>query len=86
MNKKELIAVIEKDTSLAKKDIEAVLNSFMVQSVKAAKKENITLVGFGTFKVVKTKARNGINPQTKKPLKIPAGKKFKFSASKTLKL
>ena len=45
----------------------------------------ITLVGFGTFKVVKRKARTGVNPQTKEKLKIPARKAVKFVAGKTLK-
>lgn len=86
MNKAELIEAIAKDTSLSKTDIDAVLKSFMAQTVKAAKKDSVTLVGFGTFKVIKTKARNGVNPSTGEKIKIKAGKKFKFSASKTLTL
>jgi DNA-binding protein HU-beta len=42
------------------------------------------LVGFGTFSVVKRKAREGRNPQTGKAIKIPAKKVVKFKAGKKL--
>jgi len=44
-----------------------------------------TLVGFGTFSVVKRAARMGRNPQTGKELKIKAKKVPKFVAGKKLK-
>ena len=44
----------------------------------------LVLVGFGTFSVVKRKAREGRNPQTGKAIKIPAKKVVKFKAGKTL--
>ncbi len=53
---------------------------------KARKKgQAVTLVGFGTFKVSKRKARVGRNPQTGREIKIPAKKVPKFSAGKALK-
>jgi DNA-binding protein HU-beta len=42
-------------------------------------------VGFGTFKVVKRKARKGRNPQTGEEIKISASKSPKFVAGKGLK-
>jgi hypothetical protein len=45
----------------------------------------VTLVGFGTFKVVKRKARTGRNPQTGAEIKISASKAPKFVAGKALK-
>jgi DNA-binding protein HU-beta len=42
-------------------------------------------VGFGTFKVVKRKARKGRNPQTGEEIKISASKAPKFVAGKGLK-
>ncbi|MBN1907189.1 MAG: HU family DNA-binding protein [Deltaproteobacteria bacterium] len=49
------------------------------------KKESVTLVGFGTFKVDKRKARTGRNPQTGEAIKIKAKKVPKFVAGKSLK-
>jgi len=45
----------------------------------------VSLVGFGSFSVAQRKARNGINPKTKKALKIPARKVPVFKAGKKLK-
>jgi DNA-binding protein HU-beta len=47
--------------------------------------EEISIPGFGKFSVVTRKARTGLNPQTKKKIKIPAKKAPKFTSSKTLK-
>jgi len=49
------------------------------------KKDTVTLVGFGTFKVNKLKARKGRNPQTGETIKIKAKKVPKFVAGKALK-
>lgn len=45
----------------------------------------ITLMGFGTFEKTWHKDRIGINPQTKKPLKIPAHFAVNFKAGKAFK-
>lgn len=45
-------------------------------------KEDVTLRGFGSFKVKATKARVGHNPATGETLQIPAGEKISFKASK----
>jgi nucleoid DNA-binding protein len=53
---------------------------------KALKKgDDVTLVGFGTFKVAKRKARTGRNPQTGAEIKIKATKVPKFVPGKALK-
>jgi nucleoid DNA-binding protein len=53
---------------------------------KALKKgDAVTLVGFGTFRVSKRKARKGRNPQTGAVLKIAAKKVPVFKAGKDLK-
>jgi DNA-binding protein HU-beta len=50
------------------------------------KGEKVTLIGFGTFSVVKRKARTAKNPRTGKAVKVPAKKVAKFKAgSKLLK-
>jgi DNA-binding protein HU-beta len=54
--------------------------------MKGLKKgDKLTLTGFGTFSVVKRKARTGRNPQTGKEIKIPARKVAKFKAGNLLK-
>ncbi|MDR2778155.1 MAG: HU family DNA-binding protein, partial [Rickettsiales bacterium] len=49
------------------------------------KGDKVTLIGFGTFSVVDTKAKTGRNPQTGKEIRIPASKKIRFSVGKNLK-
>jgi nucleoid DNA-binding protein len=45
----------------------------------------VTYVGFGTFKVVKRKARTGRNPQTGAEIQINASNAPKFVPGKALK-
>ena len=86
MNKTELIAEICDQTELSKKDVEAVLNSFMdVVTKELSKGEKIQLVGFGTFEVSERAARTGRNPSTRETIEIPAAKVPKFKAGKALK-
>lgn len=47
--------------------------------------EEIQITGFGKFYVREQKAREGINPQTKEKMQIPASKVPAFSAGKGLK-
>ena len=86
MNKTELIEAIAKDTGLTKKDaakaIDAITGS-VTQALK--KKDNVQLVGFGTFETAKRAAREGKNPQTGAAIKIPASTVPKFKAGKALK-
>ena len=86
MNKSDLIAAMSEKSGLSKKDAGAALDAF-VASVEDALKANgkVSLVGFGTFEVRERAARTGINPQTKKPVKIAASKAPAFKAGKLLK-
>jgi nucleoid DNA-binding protein len=45
----------------------------------------LALPGLGKFQVRKTKARMGINPKTREPIKISAKKKVAFTPNKALK-
>lgn len=85
INKKELVDAVAKDAGLSKASAEEALNSFMKNVVKGAKKDSVQLVGFGTFKFSKRKARTGVNPATGAKIKIPAKKVFTFKASKNPK-
>jgi DNA-binding protein HU-beta len=86
MHKTDLIKEIANQAGLSQKDAAASLEAFLKATGKALKKgDTVTLIGFGTFKVVKTAARKGRNPQTGKEISIKASKRVKFTAGKALK-
>ena len=86
MNKTELVAAMAEKSELTKKDAEKALSAFLETVEDALKKgDKVQLVGFGTFEVKNRAARTGINPQTKKPVKIKASKAPSFKAGKALK-
>ena len=70
-------------TGVAANRAAADLLSAIVKEMK--KSGGFTLPSFGTFRVVKTKARKGLNPRTGEPIKVKAGKTVRFKASPTLK-
>ncbi len=85
MNKGDLINEVAKSVSTKKEAQEAVdcVFSSITKAMKAG--DPVTLVGFGTFKVVERKARKGRNPQTGEEIDIKASKAPKFTAGKALK-
>ena len=86
MSKAELVERLAKDAKISKKAAETALRSFVGCVRDSLKKgKQVTLVGFGTFKVGKRAARNGRNPQTGATIKIKASKVVKFRAGKALK-
>jgi DNA-binding protein HU-beta len=85
LNKGDLVAKIAKDAGIPKRQAEVVINSLIGVIKSSMKKQKVTLVGFGTFSVVKRKARKGRNPQTGAPIKIAARKVPKFTPGKELK-
>ncbi len=85
MTKAELIGVIAKAVGITKDKAGKSLEAYETAVAKELKKSGkLVLVGFGTFSVVKRKAREGRNPQTGKAIKIPAKKVVKFKAGKDL--
>lgn len=85
MNKGELIAEVAKVLNSKKEAQAAVDQVFSAITEALTKKDNVTLVGFGTFKVSERKARKGRNPQTGKEIDIPARNVPKFVPGKNLK-
>ena len=59
------------------------LLSIIIQALKNG--EDVSLTGFGTFKMVTRKARKGRNPATGEEVEIPATTVPKFSPAKALK-
>jgi DNA-binding protein HU-beta len=85
MNKGDLINEVAEVVN-TKKEAQSAVESVISSITKALKKgEDVTLTGFGTFKVVKRKARKGRNPYTGEEIKIKATKAPKFTPGKILK-
>jgi len=85
MTKAELISVIAEEAGITKASAAKTLESYVATVAKELKKNGkLGLVGFGTFSVVKRKAREGRNPQTGATIKIPAKKVVKFKPGKEL--
>ncbi|MDR2077863.1 MAG: HU family DNA-binding protein [Rickettsiales bacterium] len=86
MHKIDIIKAISEQTGCLQKDASLLVDSF-IEVIKGAlrKGDKVTLIGFGTFSVVDTKAKTGRNPQTGKEIRIPASKKIRFSVGKNLK-
>ena len=86
MTKAELIAQMAKDADISKAAAGRAYDSFFDNVTKTIKKKKkITFVGFGTFSVVRRKARKGRNPRTGETIKIKASKTVKFKAGAGLK-
>ena len=86
MNKQDLIASIAKSTELSKSKVNSVIDAFLGDIKNSLKKgKSVQLVGFGTWKRSKRKARTGRNPQTGATIKIAARNTVRFSAGKAFK-
>ena len=86
MNKGELVEEVVNQTGLTKKTSrEAVDAITSVITDTFAREEKVTLVGFGTFKVMERKAKRGRNPQRGQIIQIPAKKVPKFGPGKGLR-
>jgi len=86
MNKTELITEVAKETDSTKKDAKVIVDTvFEVIQNELTEGNDVSILGFGNFKVKERSARKGRNPQTNEELTIPAQKAIKFTAGKNLK-
>ena len=86
MNKSELINFIASDADITKVDAGKALDAFMKGVLDALdKEERVTLVGFGSWSVLKKAARKGRNPRTQETITIPAKKVVKFTVGSGMK-
>ena len=86
MNKLELIREIASQADVTITDAEKCLNAFINSVTNSLKKkQNVTLVGFGTFQTKERAARDGRNPKTGETIKIAAATVASFKAGKFLK-
>jgi DNA-binding protein HU-beta len=86
MNKGELVDIVAKKTGITKKDVDNVISVTVNSIMEAvANGDKVTLVGFGSFEPRERKEREGRNPKTGEPMKIPATTVPAFSAGKLFK-
>ena len=72
MNRRLLVDVVAKETGFSKKDSATALNAVLSAVSNAmARKERVTLVGFGTFYTITRQPRKARNPRTGAMLNIP---------------
>jgi len=86
MNAADLVDKIAADTSLTKANAKKVVDSvFGAIATAAAAGEEVSLPGFGKFKVKDSPAREGRNPATGDAIQIAASRKLGFTPAKAIK-
>jgi DNA-binding protein HU-beta len=86
MNKSELINHIAASAGISKTQATAALQAVETGVIDTlANGGEVTLVGFGTFKVTDRAARTGRNPKTGEEIQIAASKAPTFKAGKAFK-
>lgn len=88
MTKADLIAQIHKtaEGKLTKADAERVFEQILATFTETlASGEEISFIGFGSFKPSRRPERKGRNPHTGEEITIPAGTTVKFTHGKALK-
>jgi DNA-binding protein HU-beta len=85
MNREQLVTQVSRDIGLPKTTVDKCLNG-LVNTIKCTliSGDVAKIRDFGTFELVEHRERNGINPQTKESIVIPATTRIKFRASDSL--
>ena len=86
MNKQDLVKLVSEKTGITK-EAAGQAQKTVIEAISSAleKGDSVSLIGFGSFKVVERAARGGRNPSTGEKIQIPASKAVKFTPSKVLK-
>ena len=86
MNTAELAEHIASGHEMNKSQAKQVVEAVFAAIVQAASKgEEVSLPGFGKFKVAEREARQGRNPATGEAIQIAASKKLGFTPAKQVK-
>jgi DNA-binding protein HU-beta len=86
MNSSELASVVAEAHGISKAQAQAILNSVLKSIVEAAASDDeVSLAGFGKFKVKASPEREGRNPSNGETMKIAASRKLSFSPAKGVK-
>lgn len=87
MTKAEVVKRMAEEAGITKKAAATALNALVAAVHETLKQKDgkIRISELGTFRVIKKKARTGVNPQTRQKIKIAAAKVPRFSAARALK-
>ena len=86
MNNAELADQVAAEHGVSKADARKLVDTvFAAIAGSAAKGEEISINGFGKFKVKDSPAREGRNPANGEPIKIAASRKLAFAPAKAVK-
>ncbi len=87
MNKTQLVDAIAEEAGISKASSKVALDAVLkviADSLKSG--DEVSIVGFGAFKISERKARMGKNPRTHEPMEIPAKNVVKFKPGADLQL
>ena len=86
MNTSELVTIVAEAHDISKAQAQAILDSVLKSIVKAAASDNeVSLAGFGKFKVKAFARTRGSNPANGENIQIAASKKLSFPPAKAVK-
>jgi DNA-binding protein HU-beta len=86
MNKNDLVEMLAEEHELTKSFAREVVDAVFQSITDAAQKgEEVSIFGFGKFRVAERAARKGRNPQTGEAIKIAASKRLKFEPARAMK-
>jgi len=86
VNTSELISKIAEAHDVSKAQAKTLIDAFLKELIaEAATGGEISLPGFGKFKVKESPEREGRNPATGEKIKIAASKKLSFVPAKAIK-
>ena len=86
MNSGDLVKLVCEKTGISK-EAAGQAQKAVIEAISSTleKGDSVSLIGFGSFKVIDRAAREGRNPSTGEKMQIPASKAVKFTPSKVLK-
>jgi DNA-binding protein HU-beta len=86
MKKEDLARLVSDEAGITQKAGGQMVDT-VIEGISSAleKGDSVSLLGFGSFKVVERSARDGRNPRTGEKIQIPASKSVKFTPGKPLK-
>ncbi len=86
MRKSDLIKAVAERTGARQSQVAPIVNAvFQTIQDALAKGEEVSIAGFGTFRVSERARRRGRNPRTNEPIEIPARRSPSFRPGTQLK-
>jgi DNA-binding protein HU-beta len=86
MKKDDLVRFVSQKAGVTQKAAGEAIEA-VVEGISSALQQGdaVSLIGFGSFKVVERSARAGRNPRTGEAIHIPASRAVKFTSGQALK-